>query len=90
MLDVVKDFAQHLDRDTAIALLYPTYVLRTAADISASVQAFWADGGRRPLIGIKPPATLKFKWLIEMQGGWSNQTYAVGWNDVWHGSAIRK
>ena len=56
MLDVVKNFAASLQGDVAIAVLYPTYALRTASDISAMIRAF--DG--RPLIGVTKPKTHPF------------------------------
>lgn len=60
MREVLIDFAawvvRHHERRFAVVVLYPTYPMRTATDITAIIREFRADPAL-PLVGLKMPAT---------------------------------
>lgn len=57
MQSVTQDFARGLRREglnfAAVIVLYPTFPLRTAQDLSAILAEFWKEGGTRPLLSVK-------------------------------------
>lgn len=71
MLDVVKDFVRHgVSPDcTGLAVLYPTYPLRTAQDIRGAVDRF-AEYDRAPLVGITEPKSHPYMCVRPNSNGW--------------------
>jgi CMP-N-acetylneuraminic acid synthetase len=61
MQSVIADFARHLkslpDPPDAVMVLYPTHPLRTVSDVRDVYHQFCAEGGDRPVIGIKESKT---------------------------------
>lgn len=57
MQSVTRDFVHSLreagEAFSAIIVLYPTFPLRSAEDLSVILEEFWREGGERPLLSVK-------------------------------------
>jgi len=61
MKSVIGNFIEKLEQESAnfdaVLVLYPVYPLRTSEHLTNIIEAFEAQGGNTPLIGIKEPFT---------------------------------